>query len=125
MENIRLTLEHPPAAVVVVVVGSGGGGSVDERLITCRHQVHLGQWKGVQHGRNLGICPHQQSRPNDQFKTEWLLKFPHSFGNFELPHVIRLTLMKGKVLGRAVNDFRVPYPEEIVFFCYRFVLVCS
>ena len=97
MENIRFTLEHPPAAVVVVVVGSGGGGggSVDERLITCRHQVHLGQWKGVQHGRNLGICPHQQSRPNDQFKTEWLLKFPHSFGNFELPHVIRLTLMKG------------------------------
>ena len=51
MENIRFTLEHPPAAVVVVVVGSGGGGgggSVDERLITCRHQVHLGQWTRVQ-----------------------------------------------------------------------------
>ena len=48
MENIRFKLEHPPAAVVVVVVGSGGGGSVDERLITCRHQVHLGQWTRVQ-----------------------------------------------------------------------------
>ena len=53
MENIRFTLEHPPAAVVVVVVGSGGGaggggGSVDERLITCRHQVHLGQRTRVQ-----------------------------------------------------------------------------
>ena len=81
----------------------------------------------MQHGRNLGICPHQQSRPNDQFKTEWLLKFPLCSGNFELPHVIRLTLMKGMerlwagLLMISGSRSGCHILKKLFFFCYRFV----